>query len=137
MEVAKLSYVMLNFIEWYGNFTTAEALANLRGYPGAIKYVTKKYKLKKEEIDNISFDYEATAQETLAILYSKGELDKLSPKYKYYQALGELVLNLNVWFQPGVEWGKTAAKKIAERLYVRFSRSCQAEGNPVQAGKIL
>ncbi|MCK5613539.1 class II fructose-bisphosphate aldolase, partial [Candidatus Pacearchaeota archaeon] len=120
MEIAKLSYIMLNFVEWYSNFTTAEILANLKKYPGIIEHMCKNYGLKEEEIKNISFD-DPKIVRIIAALYSKKPLEKREPRY--YQALRKIVLNLNVWFQPGVEWGKTAAKKIAEKLFVKKFRT--------------
>ncbi|MBW2046504.1 MAG: hypothetical protein JRI96_16765, partial [Deltaproteobacteria bacterium] len=93
-EFAKLYYAMLNFVEWYGNFATSQVLANLC----------------------VNFDDKDVA-DTLASLYSKKPLSANEPGY--YSDLRKIVLNLNVWFQPGVEWGKTAARKVAEKLFVR------------------
>ena len=135
-EVVKLFYELMNFVEWYGNFTAAEVLANLENYPRIINFMCK-YAAEKgygtltaEAIKNVDFGDSEEADRIIAVLYSERELGVEDPNYAYYMALRKVMKDINVWFQPGVEWGKTYAKKIAEGLFVQEG----IQGRMVQDG---
>ncbi|MCK5139711.1 MAG: hypothetical protein KAQ85_07720, partial [Thermodesulfovibrionia bacterium] len=118
-EIAKIYYEMMGFVEWYGNFTIAEILSNLKDYSGIVEHMCDKLGVNENDIVNIDFTDPERASEIMAVLYSNGKLpDAFQNKEKFWQALRQVVLNLNLWFQPGVEWGKTATEKIAKNLYV-------------------
>ena len=76
-----------------------------------------------EDIKNLDFNDQEVAK-IIAILYSKDDLEGKvdSAKIKFYQALRDVLLNINVWFQPGVEEGKTKAKKIAEKVMKQYGK---------------
>ena len=46
------------------------------------------------------------------------DIKSLPSEERFTAAMTKVLLDLNPWYQPGVEWGKTAADKIAEGLYV-------------------
>lgn len=138
-EVIKLFYELMNFVEWYGNFVAAEVLANLEDHQGVVdfmgKYAQEKGSaLTPEAIKNVNFD-DTEAAKVITNLYSEGTLDKNDPDYAYYLALRKVLKDLNPWFQPGVEWGKTAAKAIAENLFVKDGNYTEVT-DPVSEKKV-
>ncbi|MFH1380097.1 MAG: hypothetical protein ABII23_07450 [bacterium] len=133
-SIAKFMYEMLDFVEWYGNFLTADMLANLTTpkYKGIVDYMCSEECLEKvkkaypDEADNITqltrndiknIDFSSPRiDQIIATLYADKPLRKQEPTY--FKALRLVVKDYNVWYQPGVEWGKTAAKKLAEEWCV-------------------
>ncbi len=116
-EIVKLYYELMNFVEWYGNFIAADVLANLKSHEGIISFICQRQNIYPRNITNLDFDNKGV-DKILAVLYSETPIEDTDPATNF-KALREVMKHLNVWFQPGVEWGKTAAQKIAETLFVR------------------
>ncbi|MBN1621536.1 MAG: fructose-bisphosphatase class II [Endomicrobiales bacterium] len=120
-EIYRVTYELLGFVEWWGNFTTAEVLGNIEKYPDMVKYLCDKYKLTPKQLVSVDFDDEEKARELIKIAYMPGAAFesqyKSDANYSYYLALRDIAKNANVWYQPGVELGKNYAESYGNGMF--------------------